>query len=57
MRQSGDYRDNDPLTADKLRYLLQQAVEHFLVKPSNGSFQFNMRLIVDDKRKNAALQI
>jgi len=33
------------------------ALREILLKPSNGLFQFNMRLIVDDKRKNAPLQI
>ena len=32
MRQSGDYQDDDPLTHDKLRHLLQQAVDNLNVE-------------------------
>ena len=32
MRQSGDYQDDDPLTHDKLRHLLQQAIDNLHVE-------------------------
>jgi hypothetical protein len=32
MRQSGDYQDNDPLTQNKLLYLLQQAIDNLNVE-------------------------
>jgi hypothetical protein len=32
MRQSGDYQDNDPLTHDKLRHFLQQAIDNLNVE-------------------------
>jgi hypothetical protein len=46
MRQSGDYRDNDPLTADKLRHLLQQAVDNLDVE----QVRREVTLFIRDKR-------
>jgi predicted nucleotidyltransferase component of viral defense system len=46
MRQSGDYRDNDPLTADKLRQLLQQAVDNLDVE----QVRREVTLFIRDKR-------
>ena len=46
MRQSGDYRDDDPLTTDKLRHLLRQAVDNLDVE----QVRREATLFIRDKR-------
>jgi len=66
--KKGLYCFGDPFRKEAIRNMLDRcecrsrddyanALREILLKPSNGLFQFNMRLIVDDKRKNAPLQI